>query len=71
LRKIRSELKASVEKLGAKGCAGLAVVLVGEDPASKVYVSMKEKACSDVVFFQMSTNFRRDFRNELLELIAS
>jgi methylenetetrahydrofolate dehydrogenase (NADP+)/methenyltetrahydrofolate cyclohydrolase len=30
---------------------GLAVVLVGEDPASKVYVSMKEKACADVGIF--------------------
>lgn len=32
---------------GAGTTPGLAVVLVGEDPASRVYVSMKEKACSE------------------------
>src|SRR5512136_48589 len=50
--KIRADLKVAVAELGAKGIVpGLAVVLVGEDPASKVYVSMKEKACADVGIF--------------------
>lgn len=50
--KIRGEITAEVAKLAAKGVTpGLAVVLVGEDPASKVYVSMKEKACKDVGIF--------------------
>jgi methylenetetrahydrofolate dehydrogenase (NADP+)/methenyltetrahydrofolate cyclohydrolase len=50
--KIRGEIAAEVAKLGAQGVTpGLAVVLVGEDPASKVYVSMKEKACKDVGIF--------------------
>lgn len=50
--KIRSEISAEVTKLAAEGVTpGLAVVLVGEDPASKVYVSMKEKACTDVGIF--------------------
>jgi methylenetetrahydrofolate dehydrogenase (NADP+)/methenyltetrahydrofolate cyclohydrolase len=50
--KIRGELTEEVRKLEAKGIKpGLAVVLVGEDPASKVYVSMKEKACQDVGIF--------------------
>lgn len=50
--KIRSELSAEVNVLAARGITpGLAVVLVGEDPASKVYVSMKEKACHDVGIF--------------------
>ncbi len=50
--KIRSELTATVAGLKTKGVTpGLAVVLVGEDPASKVYVSMKEKACADVGIF--------------------
>lgn len=50
--KIRGELTEEVQKLEAKGIKpGLAVVLVGEDPASKVYVSMKEKACQDVGIF--------------------
>ncbi len=50
--KIRGEITAEVAKLAASGVTpGLAVVLVGEDPASKVYVSMKEKACKDVGIF--------------------
>jgi methylenetetrahydrofolate dehydrogenase (NADP+) / methenyltetrahydrofolate cyclohydrolase len=44
---MRKEIAADVEKLAArKVTPGLAVVLVGEDPASRVYVSMKEKACT-------------------------
>jgi methylenetetrahydrofolate dehydrogenase (NADP+) / methenyltetrahydrofolate cyclohydrolase len=50
--KIRGEIAAEVAKLAARGVTpGLAVVLVGEDAASKVYVSMKEKACQDVGIF--------------------
>ena len=50
--KIRGELAAEVKELEATGVKpGLAVVLVGEDPASKVYVSMKEKACHEVGIF--------------------
>jgi len=50
--KIRGEIAEEVKKLATQGVKpGLAVVLVGEDPASKVYVSMKEKACHDVGIF--------------------
>ncbi len=43
---IREELIAETNKLKEQGVTpGLAVVLVGEDPASKVYVGAKEKAC--------------------------
>ncbi|HEY5974287.1 MAG TPA: bifunctional methylenetetrahydrofolate dehydrogenase/methenyltetrahydrofolate cyclohydrolase FolD [Geobacteraceae bacterium] len=50
--KIRGELATTVAALKSDGItAGLAVVLVGEDPASKVYVSMKEKACAEVGIF--------------------
>ena len=47
---IREELKAQIAScLAAAGRApGLAVILVGEDPASQVYVRNKEKACADV-----------------------
>ena len=38
---IRADIKKKVVKLEEK--PGLAVVIVGENPASKVYVSMKEK----------------------------
>jgi methylenetetrahydrofolate dehydrogenase (NADP+) / methenyltetrahydrofolate cyclohydrolase len=50
--KIRGEIAAEAKKLEVLGIKpGLAVVLVGEDPASKVYVAMKEKACQDVGIF--------------------
>lgn len=43
---VRGELKADVTGLVAKGTTpGLAVVLVGEDPASAVYVRAKTRAC--------------------------
>ncbi len=43
---MRAELATDVEELKAKGVIpGLTVVLVGEDPASQVYVRMKGKAC--------------------------
>lgn len=50
--KLRREITEEVTKLKAQGVTpGLAVVLVGEDPASKVYVSMKEKACQEAGMF--------------------
>lgn len=50
--KIREEIAAGVATLKNKGVTpGLAVVLVGEDPASQVYVSMKEKACATAGIF--------------------
>jgi 5,10-methylene-tetrahydrofolate dehydrogenase/methenyl tetrahydrofolate cyclohydrolase len=44
---IRAEVKAEVEKLTAEHdiVPGLATVLVGEDPASKTYVEMKQNQC--------------------------
>jgi len=46
---IRAEIREDVDKLVAKygRKPGLAVVLVGEDPASQVYVRNKERACED------------------------
>ena len=47
-RAIRGELAAKVAELTERGARpGLAVVLVGEDPASTVYVRMKGKACEE------------------------
>ena len=46
---IRAELKKEVEQLTQAGVRpGLAVLLVGDDPASHVYVGRKEKACADL-----------------------
>src|SRR3989339_546312 len=46
---IRQEIKAKVDDLKKQGVdPGLATMLVGEDPASHVYVSSKIKACKDL-----------------------
>jgi methylenetetrahydrofolate dehydrogenase (NADP+)/methenyltetrahydrofolate cyclohydrolase len=46
---IRLELAGEVEALKAKGVTpGLTVVIVGEDPASQVYVRMKGKAAAEL-----------------------
>lgn len=48
-RKTRSNLKIDCEELKKKGITPkLAVILVGDDKASKVYVRNKNKACEDV-----------------------
>ena len=47
-KKLRAEVAARVQALKAKGTTpGLAVVLVGDNPASQVYVRNKVKACED------------------------
>ena len=46
---IRQEIKEEVEQLKELGVTpGLAAILVGDDPASQIYVSNKEKACREV-----------------------
>ncbi|MDO4357372.1 MAG: bifunctional methylenetetrahydrofolate dehydrogenase/methenyltetrahydrofolate cyclohydrolase FolD [Clostridia bacterium] len=50
-REIRREVAGKTAELKARGiCPGLAVILVGEDPASQVYVRNKERACVEVGF---------------------
>ena len=48
-REIREEVRAATDRLAAKGLRrpGLAVVLVGDNPASQVYVRNKRLACED------------------------
>lgn len=48
----RNEIKQTVEQLKQQGIVpGLAVILVGEDAASQIYVRNKEKACHEVGFY--------------------
>jgi methylenetetrahydrofolate dehydrogenase (NADP+)/methenyltetrahydrofolate cyclohydrolase len=45
----RAELHGRVQSLAARGCTpGLAVVIVGDDPASKTYVRNKVRACIEI-----------------------
>ena len=49
--KVKEEIRLETEKLKEQGVEiGLAVVIVGDDPASQVYVRNKEKACETVGF---------------------
>ena len=48
-RKIRENLKIECENLKKKGIyPKFAVIMVGDDPASKVYVRTKSKACDEI-----------------------
>ncbi|MBQ5809980.1 MAG: bifunctional methylenetetrahydrofolate dehydrogenase/methenyltetrahydrofolate cyclohydrolase FolD [Clostridia bacterium] len=50
--KVKERLKEQTALLKAKGIVpGLAVVLVGEDPASKVYVGSKKLACEEIGYY--------------------
>ncbi|MEN6307054.1 MAG: bifunctional methylenetetrahydrofolate dehydrogenase/methenyltetrahydrofolate cyclohydrolase FolD [Anaerohalosphaeraceae bacterium] len=68
---MREELKQKVAALKAKGVTpGLAVVLVGEDPASKSYVTAKEKACEEIGIYSSDNRIpAATTQNELLAII--
>ncbi|WP_442789491.1 bifunctional methylenetetrahydrofolate dehydrogenase/methenyltetrahydrofolate cyclohydrolase FolD [Paenibacillus sp. CAA11] len=68
---IRGKLRLEVDKLAEQGVQpGLAVVLVGEDPASQVYVRNKEKACHDLGYYSEVHRLAADTsQEELLDLI--
>ncbi len=72
-KKIRGQVKEEVENLNKKGIhPKLAVIMVGEDPASKVYVRNKSKACNEVGIeyeeFILNENIEMD---ELLSVIET
>ena len=68
---VKDEIKARTAELSAKGItATLAVILVGEDPASQVYVKNKKKACEYCGIRSLSYELPADTTEEkLLELI--
>lgn len=68
---IREELKEEVTELkNAEIHPKLAVIMVGDDPASKVYVRNKSKACEDVgIEYEEHLLSSKTTREELLELI--
>ncbi len=66
--RVRDEAQAIFEKHGIK--AGLAVVIVGNDPASRVYVNNKKKACEAVGFQSFEYALPEETtQEELLELV--
>lgn len=71
--KIRANLKQEVDELKEKGiCSKLAVIMVGNDKASAIYVRNKSKACQEVgVEFEEYLLPDNIQMNQLLELINS
>lgn len=68
---VKNRVKAEAEKLKEQGVnIGLAVVIVGNDPASRVYVNSKKKACQYVGFnsyeYALDENITQQ---ELLDLV--
>ncbi len=71
-QQVRDEVALRVQQRLSNGkrAPGLAVVLVGEDPASQIYVANKRKACEDVGFLSQSYHLPGTITEaELLELI--
>ena len=68
---IRNEIAQKVKKRTEQGLSvpGLAVIQVGSDPASKIYVKNKQKACDDVGFASFAYDFPASTTDELLALI--
>lgn len=68
---MRQQISADTKALIDQGITpGLAVVLVGEDPASRVYVTMKEKACAAAGIYSVEHKLSAETsETELLELI--
>jgi methylenetetrahydrofolate dehydrogenase (NADP+)/methenyltetrahydrofolate cyclohydrolase len=68
---IRKEVAAAVAELGGLGLTpGLATVLVGDDPASHIYVRSKRKACAEVGIKAWDHDLPASIpQDELLELV--
>lgn len=68
---VKDRIKNEIEELKTKGVVpGLAVIIVGDDPASKVYVGSKEKACIELGMYSEKYELPQNTtEQELLELI--
>ncbi len=71
-KQVREEIAAEVSAFKEKhGCApGLAVIIVGNDPASQVYVRNKKRACEEVGFYSESYEMPEETtQDELVALV--
>ena len=72
-KKVQDYVKTEVETLKKEQgiVPGLAVVIVGDDPASHAYVGMKEKACKNVGFYSIAHKMPDTItQNEIIEIIT-
>lgn len=72
-KQIKEELKLQIENLAKKGVVpGLAAVLVGNDPASEIYVTSKAKNCKKVgIYSEVIKRPAETSQQELYELLDS
>jgi len=72
-KKVQSSVQAEVEKLKQEKniVPGLAVIIIGDDPASHAYVSMKEKACKAVGFYSIAHKMPDTItQDEIIQIIT-
>lgn len=71
--KVRAELREEVETMAKerKKRPALAVILVGEDPASQIYVRNKQRACEDVGILSEIYTLGENVSQESLEYIIN
>lgn len=70
--KMKQDYKKEIEQIKQKHniVPGLAVILIGDNPASLSYVKLKEKACTEVGIVSHDLRFNADYKEEeLLKLI--
>src|SRR5580698_9454237 len=69
---IKAEVGQEVQQLVARGIVpGLAVILVGEVPASQIYVRSKVKTCGELgIYSEMLTPPESITTDEMLKLVA-
>lgn len=73
-KKVEAEVKQSIDELKSERgiTPGLATILVGDDPASKMYVRLKHKACDRVGIYAEDRNLPESTtQEELIGLIQS
>ena len=70
---VRQQVATGVQSRLAQGlrAPGLAVVLVGNDPASKVYVGNKRKACEEAGIVSLSYDLPEDTSQQALEALIA
>jgi methylenetetrahydrofolate dehydrogenase (NADP+) / methenyltetrahydrofolate cyclohydrolase len=69
---LREEVQKSVRERISKGlpAPGLATVIIGDNPASKVYVRMKQKACQEAGILSVGHELPRDADQEEVEALV-
>ena len=72
-QEMRTELASEITALKSKGVTpGLGVLLVGDNPASRSYVTAKERACEDVGIYSAEIRLPATAtRSEILGVVQS